>query len=220
LSLARSPRSFKELLDAGNQSGRDFRIITGNLEQVTRCLVVAPHGGGIEPGTSEITCATASISGRAFYIFEGIRTRGNRQLHIDSTGFDEPTFLELATRCDFILSVHGANGNEESMIYVGGLYKEGKALLIDCLNAGLRAVGIAAVDATHHTGGDGIAGLSTQNLTNRGRRRQGVQLEFSEAARRALFPDLDSRAGREHHSQHLPVLAASIERAIAELAVP
>jgi len=215
----RLPRNYKELLDSGHKCDQDFRIVSGNLEWLDGCLVTAPHGGGIEPGTSEIALATANISRRAFYVFEGMRKSGNRQLHIDSTGFDEPEFLKLAPLCEFVLSVHGANGEAEKTIYVGGLYERGKTLLIDQLNADLSVVGIAAVDAAGVSGGEGIAGLSRQNLTNRGVRRQGVQLEFSEGARRVFFPDLDSREGREHPSPHLALLTASVERAIAQLVV-
>ncbi len=212
----RLPRSYKEVLDAGYMPGQYFRIVTGNLERLTGCLVTAPHGGGIEPGTSEITRAIANVHGRAFYLFEGMRVKGNRQLHIDSTGFDEPTFVELTAHCDLVLSVHGESGKER-MIYVGGLDENGKARMIDYLNAVLAAEGIMAVDATRHTRGNRIAGVSPQNLTNQGRRRQGVQLEFSEAARRAFFPDLDSREGREHPGPYLLLLAGSVERAIAQL---
>lgn len=211
------PGTYKELLDAGHKDGRDFCVLTGNLGRLGGCLITAPHGGSIEPGTSEIVLATANLVGRAFYIFEGLRPYGNRQLHIDSTGFNEPSFLQLVGHCDFVLSVHGANGKARRVIFVGGLYEAGKALLINYLNADLEAARIAAVDATKHPGGGGIAGLSPQNLTNRGRWRQGVQLEFSEAARRVFFPKLDSRAGRRNPSPHLASLTASIERAIAEL---
>ena len=213
----RLPRNYQEVLDAGYVRDNDFRVTVGNLEQVAGCLVTAPHGGGIEPGTSEIARAIANVSSRAFYLLEGTRPKENGKLHIDSTGFDEPTFQELAAQCDFVLSVHGANGKAKGIILVGGLYEAGKALLIEYLSADLAAADIKAVDAVKHPRGAGIAGMSPQNLTNRGRRRQGVQLEFSEAARRVLFPELDSRAGREHPSSHLALLAAAIERALAEL---
>jgi phage replication-related protein YjqB (UPF0714/DUF867 family) len=50
----RLPRNYQEVLDAGYVRDQDFRVAVGNLEQVAGCLVTAPHGGGIEPGTSEI----------------------------------------------------------------------------------------------------------------------------------------------------------------------
>ena len=182
------PRNYKELLSGGHKEGEDFRILTGNLGRVGGCLVAAPHGGGIEPGTSEIVLATANLGGRAFYVFEGLCASGNSQLHIDSTGFDEPIFLQLVGRCDFVLSVHGANGNTERMIFVGGLYEPGKALLIDYLNTDLAAAGITAVDAAKHVGGGGIAGLSLRNLTNRGRRNQGGATGILGRSTSSIFP--------------------------------
>jgi phage replication-related protein YjqB (UPF0714/DUF867 family) len=35
----------------------------------------SPHGGGIEPGTSEIARAVANVSRRAFYLLEPKRKR-------------------------------------------------------------------------------------------------------------------------------------------------
>lgn len=120
-------------------------------------------GGDIEPGTSEIALETAKISGRAFYLFEGIRKNQNRALHIASSGFDELMLLSLVPCCDFVLSVHGAEGGEERTVYVGGLYERGKASVIQILDASLKATGIVVVDATHHVGGEGIAGVSPKN---------------------------------------------------------
>lgn len=119
-------------------------------------------------------------------------------------------------RCAFVLSIHGAEGVKK-IVCVGGLYYRGKSVLIDYLNADLAALGVTVVDATQHARGEGIAGLSPRNLTNRGRRGQGVQLEFTEGARRVFLPDLDTRAGRENPSPHLARLTASIERAIAAM---
>jgi phage replication-related protein YjqB (UPF0714/DUF867 family) len=56
-----------------------------------------------------------------------LNPKENGKLHIDSTGFDEPTFQELVALCDFVLSVHGANGKAKEIILVGGLYEAGKA---------------------------------------------------------------------------------------------
>jgi phage replication-related protein YjqB (UPF0714/DUF867 family) len=211
------PRNYDKVLAAGYRRDVDFRINTGNLGRLGECLVAAPHGGGIEPGTSEIALSTAKISGRAFYVFEGIRKSQNWQLHIDSTGFNEPTFLELAARSRFVLSVHGANGDSERVVYVGGLYHRGKMLVIEYLSADLELEGITVADAARVPGCAAIAGLSPQNLTNMGTRAQGVQLEFSDGARQILFPELYSREGRGRPSPSLDVLTAGIERALADL---
>jgi hypothetical protein len=74
--------------------------------------------------------------------------------------------LSLVPCCDFVLSVHGAEGGEERTVYFGGLYERGKAPVIQkiqILDASLKATGIVVVDATHHVGGEGIAGVSPKN---------------------------------------------------------
>ena len=55
------PNSYTAILNAGYRRGRDFDIVTGNLQHVAACLLVAPHGGGIEPMTSEIASAVATF---------------------------------------------------------------------------------------------------------------------------------------------------------------
>ena len=52
------PRSFEEILQRNFVQGRDFRIAFGD-SNIDKCLLAAPHGGGIEPGTSEIMRAVA-----------------------------------------------------------------------------------------------------------------------------------------------------------------
>jgi phage replication-related protein YjqB (UPF0714/DUF867 family) len=80
-------------LKAVERAGVDYcRII---LPQNSEIAVIAPHGGGIEPGTSEIAKA---IAGDKFslYCFEGLKTEGNyRDLHITGTNFDDPDCVQL-----------------------------------------------------------------------------------------------------------------------------
>jgi phage replication-related protein YjqB (UPF0714/DUF867 family) len=85
-------KNFLELATKETQS-IDFRV---RLQQRTgKAVVLAPHGGGIEPGTSEIAEAIAGAD-LSFYAFEGIKPADNRILHITSTRFDEPQGKVLA----------------------------------------------------------------------------------------------------------------------------
>jgi phage replication-related protein YjqB (UPF0714/DUF867 family) len=214
------PRNFEEILDAGYREGKDFRVSMDNLDALQSCLLAAPHGGGIEPGTSEITRATAALNKRAFYLFEGILKSGNKdRLHIDSTGFTEPNVTNLAPKTDFLVTVHGENDKKKAIIYVGGLYQRGKDIFIRQLSNDLGMLKVEVVDAASSDGGEKIAGRSPQNLTNTGRRKEGVQLEISKRARLIFFPDLSAK-GRQNPSPHLSILVGSIERAITELLAP
>src|SRR6266851_10224744 len=109
--------SFAELVESECET-RDFgRIITGRNSTI---IVIAPHGGGIEPGTSEIAKAIAR-SEFSIYCFEGLKRNGNREvLHITGTHFDEPRCIRLVTGSKIVVAVHGCVGKHQA-VYVGGL---------------------------------------------------------------------------------------------------
>ena len=131
-------------------------------------LVVAPHGGGIEAGTSELAASIASDEHNLF-TFDGLKRSGNRRLHIGSKRFDHPECLELLTRCTVVLGVHGCLG--ERQIYVGGLETQLMVRLIEELtSAGLPAT--SSVPAH-------LAGRDPLNICNRGTRGRGAQLEIT-----------------------------------------
>ena len=142
--------------------------------------IIAPHGGGIEPGTSEIAKAIAGFL-FSYYTFDGLRQEGNELLHITSTLFDEPTCLQLVNHSEIVVAIHGCAG-EEKFIYVGGLHEELRTHLINTLMK-------AGFDA--RTAGINFAGRQLQNICNRGRSGRGVQLEISEGLRRSMFKELN-----------------------------
>jgi phage replication-related protein YjqB (UPF0714/DUF867 family) len=165
--------NFAELSSA-EREGVDFRV---------RCTIrnppvaiIAPHGGGIEPGTSEITSQIAG-SVYSFYCFEGLKPSGNSVLHITSTRFDEPRCVDLVSASDFVVSVHGLAGTYEG-IDVGGLDQS----LREAICGSLVDAGFAAQVVT--TGEH--AAIDPANICNRGRRGAGVQLEITRALRDAL----------------------------------
>ncbi len=165
-----------------------WRIVPREVAQ-SEVLIIAPHGGGIENGTSELA---AAIAGEAhnLYCFEGLRASGNRLLHVTSHRFDEPLALELAARCAIVISIHGCRG--ESAIHVGGLD---------------RTLGTALAAAFARTGypsrleGHPYPAVHPQNICNRGRRSAGVQLEFTGDLRGEL---------------HRGALARIVRRAVAD----
>ncbi len=165
--------SFAELA-SDKQEGRDYRRLVQMRE--SRIAVIAPHGGAIEPGTSEI--ARAIANGQfASYCFEGIQARGNRELHITSRCFDEPMCVQLVQRCQTVIAVHGCAGKHEA-VYVGGLDDDLKAQIIEALmSAGFEA----SADTSDHSGNH------PKNICNRGGSGKGLQLEITEGLRRVMF---------------------------------
>src|SRR3974377_441211 len=165
-------RSYAEPRE-NERAGLDFRIFV--IDRAASVAVIAPHGGKIEPGTSEIARAIAGTS-YSLYCFEGVR----RRPHCTSTNFDEPRCQELIKTHDFIVSVHGMSGDHEA-IDVGGRDIE----LRDGICQELDQAGFAIAIVT--TGAH--AAINEANVYNRGRRRSGAQLEITRSLRDTLTRD-------------------------------
>jgi phage replication-related protein YjqB (UPF0714/DUF867 family) len=169
--------SFAEL-SVAEREGYSYRLRVRN--RGTQWVVVAPHGGGIEPGTTEIATA---IAGRwcSLYTFDGIRSSGNEVLHITSTLFDEPRCLEIVRASAGVLAIHGCNDLEQ-VAHVGGL----DIGLGDRFIVSLQSAGFHAIRATAR-----FSATQPENICNRGMSGRGVQLEISVGLRRSMFKGLD-----------------------------
>jgi phage replication-related protein YjqB (UPF0714/DUF867 family) len=217
LSSVAEPRSYAELLKSGHVLGRDFRVAFGD-SKIDRCLLIAPHGGGIEPGSSEIMRAVAELGGWAWYEFAGFLPQGNKEaLRIPSTDFDEPTLKSILPQAGFVVAFHGASESGEPLVYVGGKWKFGRQTFTEAINASFGEHGIRAADAIDNAVPAHLRGLDDENVTNRGKRTEGVQLELSRAARDLLFPPDSSREARGRRSAQLRSLAASIHAATKQM---
>ena len=69
-------RDFAELSETESE-GIDFCISVVKRDG-SNTVIVAPHGGAIEPGTSEVAKEVAN-NDLSLAIFEGIKPRGNKQ---------------------------------------------------------------------------------------------------------------------------------------------
>ena len=197
----------------GHLPGRDIRIAFGDAN-IGRCLIVAPHGGGIEPGTSEIMRAVAEAGNWAWYEFAGFLRKGNHEgLHIASALFDEPTLLALLPRTKLVVSVHGSQNEDAPVVFVGGKWDEGREAMTAAINGTTDKHGVEAVAAPAH-----LSGADPANIANRGTLGQGIQLEFSRSARNLLFPPDCSREARGRRSASLGALAKAIHGALKKIA--
>lgn len=175
-------RSFKHL--AVQEAPESFRIIS--VPRRSKVAVIAPHGGAIEAGTSEVARSVAGAE-LSLYLFEGRKAAGNRDLHITSTNFDEPQGLALVEQSEAVLAMHGEGNDKEAVVYLGGRADDLGAVLKDRLEA-------AGFDVRTHESPE-LQGLHTANICNRGTSGAGVQLELSKALRQQFFPSL-TPAGR------------------------
>ena len=177
--------SFAEL-ERHETAGIDFRISTaGGCSGVA---VMAPHGGDIEPGTTEVARAIA-FPCHSFYSLEGIKAEGNWALHIASTQFDEPLAVAMAGRAETVVCVHGCRDGSECVV-LGGLDMGLKAVL----STRLATSGFAVSSR------EGLEGRRTTNLCNRSLSGMGVQIELSRRLRLRMFEGLSSE-GRNHPSE-------------------
>ncbi len=182
--------SFKDLADREIE-GQDYRI---RIElRDPRVLIMAPHGGKIEPTTAEIAEAIAG-NDYSFYSFEGLKT-DSRMLHIESHLFDEPHALQVVQKADVVITVHGQLNQKEEFVMVGGL------------NEGLRSKIAAQLEtASFQTRppAEGLMGSDPMNICNRGKLRQGVQLEVSRRVRDVL----------RHDRIHLELFSEAVRKGI------
>ncbi len=181
--------------------GQDYRIT--DRERLAPVIIVAPHAGGIEPGTGEIARAVAGES-YSFYCFEGVKLRRNEMLHITSTRFDEPSCRELVAKHRVVLALHGCAG-EEPVIYLGGRNVELSRHMMDAL--------MAAGFTTRGTINRDLAGQEPDNICNRGATGQGCQLEISYGLRKTLFESLSQR-GRKMTQPPFDTLVGAIRQGI------
>jgi len=181
---------------------RDFRVRVRVCPGTT--AIVAPHGGGIEPGTSEVAEAVAGDD-FSFYAFEGMMRRGNRVLHIASTRFDEPQCVRLVEASPRAISIHGERSRRR-VVFFGGLDKVTVARLrrslADCC---------FRVEEPQSTGLQGLCGA---NICNRCQGGVGVQLELSLGLRQSFFRSLSSRDGRRIRTERFERFVAAVRHAI------
>jgi phage replication-related protein YjqB (UPF0714/DUF867 family) len=190
-------------LARSERAGIDFGIAARQAKPAF--AVVAVHGGGIEPGTSELADAVARES-LSFYDFAGLKRSGNADLHITSTRFDEPICLDILARSAVIVTLHGEHGEEDGEgVFIGGLDET----LADRVASELARKGF---DVRKHADPQ-LQGREKKNVCNRGTSGAGVQLELSRAVRKTMFESL-SRDGRKRPTRRFDVFVGALRRVL------
>ena len=158
-------------LCANYAEGRDFAVEI--LCRPSTVAVVAIHGDPIERGVSDIARRIAGQE-HNLYLLEGRLPELNYEyLHLASSRFDDPRCLQLISRCDRVVTIHGCNGLEENVL-LGGLDEALKA----CIAAELALAGLP-----YQTEGHRFPGRQPANICNRGATGMGVQVELTDPVR-------------------------------------
>jgi phage replication-related protein YjqB (UPF0714/DUF867 family) len=188
-------------LEKHERRGRDFR--TRLRDRGSEVVIIAPHAGDIEPGTSEIAEAIAGDD-LSFYLFEGIKVHRNRYLHITSHRFDEPRCVALVEASTRAIGVHGLKG-EGQVIQLGG-----RDLVM------IRALRKALMEKGFHVKPDprpSVEGRCRQNICNRCASKLGIQIELSRGLRRSFFKGpLD--AGRRRRTRRFREFVTTVRNFI------
>jgi phage replication-related protein YjqB (UPF0714/DUF867 family) len=159
--------------------GKDFEIQVEKRD--SGIAIVAPHGGRIEPYTTEIAHYVAGDI-HSFYSLLGLKDSGNAVMHISSNLFDEPEALKLAKTVSVVITIHGMKGDEIENIVLGGLNRE----LIEKIKQQLVANGFDSEVASLE---GALSGAGINNICNRGILGKGVQIEISRKLRQRLIED-------------------------------
>ncbi len=153
-------------LNKENDLNKDYEIKLCHRPS-SKIIIMAPHGGLIELGTSEIAEIIAGDD-LNLYTFKGIKERKNFDLHITSSNFDEPKCLYLVKKCEIAVTIHGCAGVKPG-IYLGGE----DTLLIKLLENELQQ------DFYVKSKGHKWNGLGKSNICNRTSRNRGAQIEIT-----------------------------------------
>lgn len=166
-------------LSAHEREGHDYRIV--ETARNSPVVVLAPHGGWIEPTTSQIAAAIAGDD-YSLYRFEGLRAgRPHGDLHITSEHFDEPR--ALVANALLAVSIHGrANRSDPDSIWLGGLDDD----LVGFTATELSTARFAFVAHTSD-----LAAKAPSNICNASRSGKGLQLELPRDLRDRLRDDVD-----------------------------
>jgi phage replication-related protein YjqB (UPF0714/DUF867 family) len=195
-----------------------FDDTLARTDDVPKTTILSPHGGGIEPGTSELCLAVAGYHPANlpqsppagvtydYWMFEGVREDDNRELHVTSTGCDDDMAVSLCAGSLNALALHGFSpkppdfSEDEQVVLVGGAILDSTPNpLRDYLLAGLCD---ARFDARVPAGHGELDGNASCNIVNRTMLGMGAQLELSTPLRDAMFTE-HSRPRRKHTTTQL-----------------
>ena len=134
----------------------------------SRVTIIAPHGGKIEPRTSDLAKRIARGNYNC-YCFEGLKEKNNACLHITSHHFDEPNATMILSRSKVVVTIHACTGTA-GLVHIGGLDKE----LGNLIARELKDRGVGVSDDHPR-----FQGSNPDNICNRGATGKGVQLEIT-----------------------------------------
>lgn len=184
--MADKYESMTELMSK-TKRGEDWDIEV--IDTDSSVISMAVHGGGIEPGTTELARVTAEKGGYNFFSFVAKMSSGNTDLHVTSTNYDAPEIIEKIQDSNQSISIHGASGTEP-YTYMGGENTALKNMIWDSLES-------RGFECRESPGN--LAGVEPMNIANRTKDGMGVQLELSTKQRKDFFENQNWAAANRNN---------------------
>ena len=178
-------KSMKELENVTVEN-EDWEIETDDKDSSVSILAI--HGGGIEPATTELAQVIADKGIIIIFLLRDyvVKAIMNCMLHLQITMTHK--LLKLLKKVKRAIALHGCKG-EDSVAYLGGNDQQ----LIDILSDALSDVGIKVQEAPNT-----MAGKQDENIINLTKNNAGVQIELTSSLRKELFVNnKSSRKSRE-----------------------
>ncbi|PHK48560.1 poly-gamma-glutamate hydrolase family protein [Staphylococcus edaphicus] len=173
-------------------------------------LITAIHGGGIEPGTSELAKLISKKGDFNLYSFEGLMKSNNQKLHVTSTRFDDPKLIKLTNKSNESISIHGVQ-EQKKVVYIGGKDKA----MAKSITKALEKEGFNVEKSPNYVNGD-----SSKNIINQNDTGSGVQLEISTQYRKSFFDnkrlDRQTRENPNDYKQSIYDFAEAVTQGIKE----
>jgi phage replication-related protein YjqB (UPF0714/DUF867 family) len=171
-------------------------------------FVMAPHGGGIEVGTTELALATAGFTSNFnrhpattdtydYFIFNGKKPGDqNGSLHVTASNYDDFVANELVQNSVISLAFHGCT-DEQAKPNTTEEYKA-------CLIGGLDIAFMTMLEYQLYDAGfnalisdqEMLNGDLPDNIINKNKRRAGVQFELTNSFRQSLYDTFKTPLGR------------------------
>ncbi|MCY7924845.1 poly-gamma-glutamate hydrolase family protein [Bacillus haynesii] len=181
--------SFTEMAE-NEIEGTDYSVAARDAGSAL--LVMAPHGGGIEPGISEIV--RAFEEGFSVYLLEGLKRRGNKSLHVTSAHFDCPLAVRMAAGHRYILAFHGYDEPSRRHTLIGGTDRRRALMFAETLEKHGFSAELAAERGY-------LSGTNSVSINNRCQTGLSVQFEISTAQRKAMFEQFTLKGRRTSQNE-------------------
>jgi phage replication-related protein YjqB (UPF0714/DUF867 family) len=188
-------------------------------------VIIVPHGGSTEPGTSEIARGLESGEQSSYY-FEGKKSSENFKLHITSTASQGEQLDKLVPMHRHCVAIHGAKDcifqakttEKATATIIGGKDTDaGRVIAKHLQNAGFE---VLTPDSPRWSEiREDLKGVDDSNICNRTATSRGLQLEITESQRKVFFQGnkLKSWTDRQQTTADFDRYVVAVKAALLEL---